>query len=77
MLIVRFCLGVSSLGMSVFLGYEAYWSWALTLRGWGGNGLQLLGVSLSFPVGMTLLVLLGLAFALGALYAFFFASSDN
>ncbi len=76
MLILRLCFGVFSLGMALFLGYEAYWSLALTQR-WGGSGLQLLGVTLSFPVGMTLLVLLGLAFALGTIYAFFFSSSDN
>ena len=77
MYIVRLCFGVLSLGLAVLLGYEAYWSWVLTLRGWGGNGLQLLGVSLSFPVGMSLLVLLTLAFAFGAIYAFFFSRADN
>jgi hypothetical protein len=77
MFIARLCCGVLSLGLALPLGYEAYWSWVLTLRGWGGNGLQLLGVSLSFPVGMTLLVLLTLAFGFGAIYAFFLARSDD
>ena len=82
MLIVRVFLGVVSAGMAVFLGYVAYWSWALTIwsasRGWSGsNSLKLLGVTLSFPVGMTLLIVLTLAFAAVAIYALFLAKSDH
>jgi hypothetical protein len=47
------------------------------LPGTGSNSLRLLGVTLSFPVGLAVLVALGLASALFAAYVLFLHRSDN
>lgn len=80
--VLRFCLGVMSLGAAIYLGCTAYGCWAVRgiLRACGGSGdkAEFLGVTWSYPRGMTLLVVLFLIFAFAAIYAFFFpAQSDN
>jgi len=79
MFIIRLCLALVALGAAAFFGYEAYWTVAVAgaLPGTGSNSLQFLGVTLSFPVGLTVLVALGLASALFGAYVLFLNSSDN
>lgn len=79
MFIVRLCLAAAALGAAAFFGYEAYWTLAVACAfpGIGGNSLRLLGVTLSFPVGLAVLVVLALVSALFAAYVLFLHRSDN
>jgi uncharacterized membrane protein len=72
----RFFIALLSLGVATFLGWTAYACWAIS-KNWGRGNLDLLGVSVPFPVGMGLLVGLALLFALGAVYAFFYPNTKN
>ena len=76
MMIIRLFLALISLGVAAFLGCTAYGCWAVS-RNWGRGNLDLLGVSIPFPLGMVLLVTLALLFVLGAIYAFFYHDSKN
>ena len=79
--ILRFCLGLTSLGATLCLGWTAgrCWTvWGIARALGGGDKAELLGITLPFPIWMTLLGGVTLIFAFGAIYALFFAShSDN
>ena len=79
MFIIRLCLALVALGGAAFFGYEVYWTMAVAgaLPGTGSNSLRLLGVTLSFPVGLAVLVALALASALLAAYVLFLHGPDN
>ena len=76
MILVRLFLALLSLGVAGFLGWTAYACWAIS-NNWGCGAMDLLGVSVPFPLGMALLVGLALLFALGAVYAIFYPDSKN
>jgi hypothetical protein len=78
---MRFCLGMVTLAAAICLGFAAY---ACLLghnlaRGFGGTGdkAELLGITLPYPVMMTLLVVLCLLSMLAAVCAFFFPSLSS
>jgi hypothetical protein len=79
MLIIRLFLALVALGGAAFFGYEAYWTLAVVgaLPGTGSNSLSLLGVTLSFPVGLAVLLALALASALFATCVLFLHTPDN
>ncbi len=81
MVVARLCVSVASLGVAVLLGYQAYISWMVLVwaaaQGGASASLQVLGVTMPFSVGMTLLVSLALAFAFLAVYALFVAKLDD
>lgn len=79
MFIIRLCLAAVALGGAAFFGYEAYWTLAVagTLPGTGSNLLRLPGVTLSFPVGVAVLVVFAVAWALFAAYVLFLHRSEN
>jgi len=78
---MRFCLGMVTLAASICLGFGAY----VCLvghnfdRGFGGTGdkAELLGITLPYPIMITLLVVLCLISAFTAVYAFFFRSQSS
>ena len=78
---LRCCLSVMSFGVALLLGTEAYWCPVRRriLRACGGSGdtAEIFGLTLPYPMAMTLLVVLALIFASGAIYAFCPAKSDK
>ena len=79
MFILRVCLVLVAMGAAAFFGCQAYWALAVAcaLPGTGGYSLRLLGVTLSLPVGLAVLVGLALASALFAAYLLFLKKADN
>jgi hypothetical protein len=79
MFILRLCLAAVALGAAAFFGYEAYWTIAVagSSPGTGNASLQLLGMTLSFRVGLTILVALAVTSALFAVSVFFIYRSDS
>jgi len=73
---IRSCIALFGLGVAVFLGWMAYACWAVS-KNWGPGNLDLLGVSVPFPIGMVLLVGLAALFAFGAVYALFYSNAKN
>jgi hypothetical protein len=73
---MRFCLGMVCLAVCICLGFGAYVCLVYhnLARGLGGTGdkVGLLGITLPYPIMMTLLVVLGLLSACAAVCAFFF-----
>lgn len=78
---VRFCLGIFSLGAAICLGFGAYACLVARdiARAFGGRGdkAQILGITLPFPILMTLLVVLCLLSAFAAIYALFFPTQSS
>jgi hypothetical protein len=78
---MRFCLGMVSLAAFICFAYGAYLCLFEHnfLRGFGGTGnkSELLGVTLPYPIMMSLLVVLCLISAFTAVYAFFFPPSPS
>jgi len=79
---VRYCLGILSLGAAICLGFSAYACLFARdfARALGGRGdmSKFLGITLPFPIMMTLLVVLCLLSAFAAVYALFFPTpSEN
>ena len=73
---MRVCLGMVCLAASICLGFGAYvclFNHNLA-RALGGTGDKagLLGITLPYPIMMTLLVVLGLLSAFAAIFALFF-----
>ena len=70
---LRSCLGLISVGAAVWFGCNAYWCWTVrrAVRNCGGNGDQteIFGVTLPYPLGMALLLVLFLIFAFAGIYA--------
>jgi hypothetical protein len=81
MLVARFCLGMMSLGAAICLGFGAYACWLNRgiARALGGSGqkVMVLGVTLPYPMAMTLLAVLCLIFAFAAVYALFFPKQSS
>jgi len=78
---VRFCLGILSLGAAICFGFGAYAclfarDFARALGGRGDKS-QILGITLPFPMMMTLLVVLFLLSAFAAVYALFFPTQSS
>ncbi len=73
---IRLFIALLGVGVAVFLGWTAYACWAIS-QNWGRSDLDLLGISVPFPIGMVPLVGLALLFALGAVYAFFYPNAKN
>ena len=76
MFLLRLLLSLISLGVAAYLGYTAYSCWAVAVN-LGAGPFNFAGLSLSFPLGMSLLVVLSLLFALLAIYGLFFPNSEN
>jgi hypothetical protein len=76
---MRFCFGMVSLAASICFAYGAYLRWFNhnLIRGLGGNKSEFLGVTLPYPIMMSLLVVLCLISAFTAVYAFFFPASQS
>jgi len=77
----RFCLGILSLAAAICLGFGAYAcvvgrNFARALAGRGDKA-QILGITLPFPIMMTLLVVLCLLSAFAAVYALFFPTQST
>src|SRR5258705_11104146 len=77
----RFCLGILSLAAAVCLGFGAYAcvvgrNFARALGG-PGDKAQILGITLPFPIMMTLLGALCLLSAFAAGYALFFPPQSS
>lgn len=79
MWIIRLCLAVVALGAAGFFGYAAYGSLAVATAapGTGSPAMELLGVTVSFGVGLSILGALALASALFAVYLLFSGWSDS
>jgi len=79
--LVRFCFGMMSFAAAICLGFCAYSCWLTRdiARALGGHGdkSKILGVTLPFPIMMTLLVIFGLVFAFAAVFAFFFPAQSK
>ena len=76
MIIIRLFIALLSLGVAAFLGFAAYECWEVSIT-LGRGDLDLLGLSVSFPVGMVLMVTLTLLFAFGGFYAFAYPNSQD
>jgi len=78
---MRFCLGMVTLAASICLGFGAYVCLVghNFARGFGGTGdkAELLGITLPYPIMMTLLVVLCLLSAFAAIYALFFPTQSS
>jgi hypothetical protein len=78
---LRFCLGVMSLGIALFLGGQAYWCHELRdiFRACGGSGntSEVFGLVLPYPIAISLLVALSLIFAFGAIFALLFPAEPT
>jgi len=76
----RFCLGMLSLGAALYLGLAAYGTWfnhGLLNPSGPSQKADILGVTLQYPIAMTLLVILSLTFAFAAVYALFFPTRSS
>ena len=76
LILIRVVCGIVGLGAATFLACSAYWCWEIAGNLGRGN-LEFFGISVPFPLGMTLLIVLSLMFAIGGIYAFLFPASDN
>jgi hypothetical protein len=77
---MRVSLGMVCLAASICLGYGAYacsFSHYLARAVGGGDKVELLGITLTYPIMMTLLVVLCLFSAFAAVYAFFFPPQSS
>jgi Tripartite ATP-independent periplasmic transporters, DctQ component len=77
----RFCLGMVSLGVTICFGYGACLCWfgrdfARALGGRGDTS-EILGVTLPYPIMMTLLVVMCVLCAFVAVYALFFPTQSE
>ena len=77
----RFCLGMVSLGATICFGYGAFLCWfgrhfALALGGRGDTS-EILGVTLPYPIMMSLLVVMCVLCAFVAVYALFFPTQSD
>jgi hypothetical protein len=76
----RFCLGMLSLGAALYLGLAAYgcsFNHSLALALGGGPKAHVYGVTMPYPIAMTLLLVLCLTFAFAAVYALFFPTHSS
>jgi ABC-type branched-subunit amino acid transport system permease subunit len=77
---VRYCLGILSLAAAICLGFGAYACFVARdiARAIGGRGdkAHILGITLPFPIMVTLLVVLCLLSAFAAVYALFFPTQS-
>ena len=76
MIIIRLFIALLSLGLAACLGFAAYNCWAVSIF-LGVGDLNFLGLTISFPLGMILLVTLTLLFAFAGLYALAFNSPED